>query len=403
MFRITIAVSLVFSACLAAQGKNVLMYGNSFLNYNAGAGVGLRKIAEEAGFATPNVYERFVSSSGLAFHATDPVQVGTITNTLPAGQQWDAVVMQGQSLEATNTLGNPQLFRSSAVAITANVLNHSPNAKAVLAQTWARGQGHHLYLGTFASALTMHGEIHDNYHLAAQDIDAAFGAGTAKVARAGDGVALQEFTPAAYATDLFHPGPRTTLLTSMCLFTSIYEQRICDISANLSFGSPLWGWLNFIGLSAADWDAMAAIADRCADPSLRPFPGSGDQLLLESGNPPGPTNACGHVAVGAGDYLVLQLTSRNGVYDQAPAVLLATAFVNGAPPSPFPSLPELHVDPTNMFVLQSTPSPPATIFTVVPFSLPGLSLLVQAVAFAPSTASGHPGLTTTEGHVIEFQ
>ncbi|MGC6487858.1 MAG: hypothetical protein ACON4Z_09460 [Planctomycetota bacterium] len=403
MFRLTTAVSLLFTACLAAQGKNVLMYGNSFLNYNAGAGVGLRKIAEEAGFATPNVYERFVSSTNLAYHASDPVQVGTITGALPAGQQWDAVVMQGQSLEATNTLGNPQQFRSSAVAITANVLAHSPNAKAVLAQTWARGQGHHLYLGTFANALTMHGQIHDNYALAAQDIDAAFGAGTAQVARAGDGVALQEFTPAAYAPDLFHPGPRTTLLTSMCLFTSIYQQRICDIQANVTFGSPLWGWLNFIGLSAADWDAMAALADRCADPSLRPFPGSGDQLLLESGSPPGPTNACGHVAIGAGDFLVLQLTSKNGVYDQVPAVLLATAFVNGAPPSPFPTIPELHVDLANMFLLQSTPAPPATIFTVVPFSLPGLSLLVQAVAFAPSAVTGNAGLTTTDGHVIEFQ
>ena len=400
---LVVAISLLAASSVLAQGKNVLMYGNSFSNYNGGVGVGLRRIAEEAGHPTPNVYERFATGQGLSYHATDPVQVGAITSSLPPGQEWDVVVMQGQSLEATNTLGNPQAFRNDAVTIANNVRSHSPNATSVLHQTWSRAQGHFFYLGTFTGPLAMHQEIRDSYKLAAMDIEAAHGAGAAALARAGDTVALLEFEPSLYASDLFHPGPKTTLLASMCLYTSIYRQRICDIQANLSYGSPLMAWLSNIGLSAADWRAMSGIADRCADPSLRPFPGSGDQLLLESGSPPGPTNACGQVNIGLGDYLVLQVTSRNGVYDQKSALLVGTVFVNGAPPPPVVTTPELHGDPANMLILQSTPSLPVTVFTQVPLSLPGLSVLIQGIAFAPSTETGNAKLTTTDGHVLVFQ
>ena len=135
---LVVAISLLAAGSVLSQGKNVLMYGNSFSNYNGGVGVGLRRIAEEAGHPTPNVYERFATGQGLSFHATDPVQVGAITSSLPPGQEWDVVVMQGQSLEATNTLGNPQAFRNDAVTIANNVRSHSPNATSVLHQTWSR-------------------------------------------------------------------------------------------------------------------------------------------------------------------------------------------------------------------------------------------------------------------------
>jgi hypothetical protein len=395
--------ALLASDQAASQAKNVLLYGNSFSFYNGGVGPGLRRVAEAAGHPTPNVYERLSSGQTMSYHATNPSQVAAISNSLLPGQEWDAVVMQGQSLEATATLGNPLQFRNRALTIATNVRNHSPGAIAVLYQTWARAQGHFFYPGTYPAPLAMQAEINAGYQLAADAINASMGSGAAEVARVGDGVALLEFEQSYYAADLFHPGPATTVLASMCLFTAIYGERACDIQADLSAGGPLIAWLSNIGLAAADWRAMAAIADRCARPELRPFPGSSDQLMLESGSPPGPTDACPQVGISAGDYLVLQLSSRNGVYDQAPALIIGTAFLNGAPPSPTASLPELHVDPTNMFVLLANPSPPATIFTVVPTSFVGLSVMIQGVSFAPSATTGNQSLTATDGHVIQFQ
>ena len=56
-----------------------------------------------------------------------------------------------------------------------------------------------------------------------------------------------------------------------------------------------------------------------------------------------------------------------------------------------------------MFVLLANPSPPATIFTVVPTSFVGLSVMIQGVSFAPSATTGNQSLTATDGHVIQFQ
>lgn len=407
MTRLALAacLGLLFCSPAAAQGKNILLYGNSYSAYHGGVGAGVRLIAEAAGLPSPNVYEQYAAGQTLTYHATDPGQVAAITSSLPPGQKWDAVVIQGQSLEATATLGSPTQFRARAGQITGNVLVHSPNARAVLFQTWARAQGHFLYPGTYATPLDMHAEIRDGYRLAADDIDAAHGAGTAALARVGDAVSLVEFQRAYYEPDLFHPSPKTTLLASMSLFTSIYDQRVCELQPNLSASGSLLPWLAGMGLSAADWRAMMAIADRCTDPSMRPFAGSSDQLLLESGSPPGPTNACGLVEIGVGSFLVLQLSSRNGVYDQAPAWLIGTLFVNGVAPNSVPAIPELHVDPTTMLLLQAAPNlqSPITIFAQMPLSLPGLSVLVQGVSFAPSGETGNTQLTTTDGHVLKFK
>jgi len=402
--RLLLAATLALLAAVAVpcQGKNVLMYGNSFSFFNSGVGLGLRRVAEAAGHPTPNVYERFAAGQTLTYHATDPGQVAAINNSLPPGQQWDVVVMQGHSLEATATLGNPTQFRSRAVGIASSVRNHSPSARAVLYQTWSRARGHFFYPTTYPDPMAMHAEIRGSYRLAADDIDAAHGAGSARLARVGDGLALLEFDHNVYAPDLYHPGPAMTLLASMCLFTSIYDERACDIQANLASGSALANYLAAIGLGAADWHAMAAIADRCADPSLRPFPGSGDQLLLESGSPPGATNACGYVEIGVGSNLVLQLSTPNDVYNGVPSWLVATVFANGAPPTASPTLPELHVDPGNLLILQTAPSASITIFASLPLSLPGLSVLVQGVAFAPSSETGNAQLATTDGHVLKF-
>jgi hypothetical protein len=393
------------TASLAQTGKNLLFYGNSYSQRNGGVGDLVRLLAIEAGLPAPTIVKRYVSSADLQFHATDSTQVTAITTTLPVGQRWDYVVMQGQSLEATAAMGDPVQFRAAALQILGNVRNHSPQAKAVLYQTWARAVGHFLYPGTFATPRVMHDEIRANYLLARADLNAAYGASAAVNAAVGDGVALLGWQPSYYDPDLFHPLAPMTLLAGMSLFTSIYGLQVCPLEPNFAGNGALVSWLNGLGIVKADWDRMAGIADLCAARSVRPFAGSGDYLTLASGVAPGNVSTCSERDIGLGSVLTLQLQSRNGVYDQAPGLLLVNLFANGAPPVPSPLWPELRIDVGNMLVLLQAPTlqQPLGFTLPVPFSFPGASVLVQGVAFAPSSATGNAQLTTTDGCVLVFQ
>ena len=396
---------LGFTAHCGAQGKNLLFYGNSYSSRNGSVADMVMRIAAQAGKPSPTIVKRFAGGQSLNHHATNSGQVAAISNSLPGNQEWDCVVMQGQSLEATQAQGNPTQFRARAQTIVGNVRSHSPAVKAVLYQTWARALGHHYYPATFASPLSMHNEIRTNYRLATDDINTLFGSGTACNAAVGDGVALLEWDPAFYDQDLFHPASTMTLLASMCLYTAIYEEPVCGIPISFQQGGALVNWMTFVGLNENNWHAMAAIADRCADPALRPFAGSGDHLLLESGSLPGRVNACSNIPISQGQLLLLQLSSRNGIYDSSPSLLLVNVFLNGSPPTPSITWPELQIDTGTMLILSSTNdlASPHNFIIGLPFSFPGASVLVQGLAWGPSSETGNTQFTTTDAHVLEFQ
>ena len=394
-----------FACAATAQGKNLLFYGNSFSSRNGTVANMVQLIALEAGHLVPTIVKRFAGGQNLNYHATNPGQVGAISNSLPSGQQWDYVILQGQSTEATQTLGNPSLFRNSALNITSNVRNHSPLAKAVLYQTWARATQHHYYPNTFATPIAMHDEIRGNYKSAAADINNALGADTANNSAAGDGVGLLEWDPSYYEPDMYHPLPSMTLLASMCIYSSVYGERACAIHPDFNSASPLVNWLASLGLGAGDWQELAPLADRSSSPTLRPFPGSGDHLLLESATMPSPLSACGKLNIGQGTYLTIRLTSMNQVFDGVPSLLLGTAFATGSYPTASPLWPELHIDTSNMFVLSTTPNlnPEQIWFTQLPFTIPGVSVMVQGLAWGASSETGNPNFTTTDAHTFEFQ
>ncbi len=396
---------MAFAAHSEAQGKNLLFYGNSYSSRNGSVAEMVMRIAVQAGQPTPTIVKRFANGQDLNHHASNSGQVAAISNSLSGNQEWDCVVMQGQSLEATQAQGNPTLFRARAQTIVGNVRSHSPAAKAVLYQTWARALGHHYYPATFASPMSMHNEIRTNYRLATDDINTLFGPGTARNAAAGDGVALLEWMPSFYDQDLFHPAPIMTLLVSMCLYTSVYDEQVCGIPISFQQGGSLVNWLTNLGLTENGWHAMAAIADRCADPSLRTFPGSGDHLLLESGTLPGRVNACANIPISQGQLLMLRLSSLNGVYDLSSSLLLANVFPNGLPPAPSITWPELQIDTGTMLVLSSANYLATSHNFVIglPFSFPGASVLVQGLAWGPSSETGNAHFTTTDAHVLEFQ
>jgi hypothetical protein len=394
------------ASSLAGQGKNLLFYGSSYSVYSWGYGVPelVQRIATEAGRPSPTIVQAIVGGATLQTHATAPNQIAAIHNSLPAGQTWDHVVVQGSSLEATSHFGfDPAVFRSNAVTILGNVRTHSPAATAVLFQTWAEAAGHMYYPTPWAGPIAMHNAIRGNYDLAVGDLNAAFGAGAAAKAAVGDAMALLEWNPQWYDPDLSHPGPAMTLLAAMCIYTSVYGTRVCDIDPDFTPGSPLALALTPHGIGEATWNHLAGLADRSAHATRRRYPGSGDHLLLESATGSDPLTACPVEQITDGTVLQLRLRSMSGVYDAAVGALMVDFILTGSPPGPAPLYPELQVDVGRVIM---TPlvglGSPLTLVFQMPFTLPGGSFLVQGLAMQASSETGNPTFTTTDGHELVF-
>ena len=379
--------------------QNLLFYGNSYSQGNGTMPAMVGALAQEAGAPAPWVTAALVGGQTLGYHRTNPGQVAAI-GSLPLGETWDFVVMQGHSQEATR-LRNPAQFRADAVGLVGNVKAHSPNARAVLFQTWARGPGHSFYPGSFSGPVEMHQEIQANYALAAADIDAAFGPGTAMRAPVGDAVALLAFDPSLYTADLSHPTPPTTLLASMAVFAALYGVRVCDMAPDFSGSSALVNRLAQYGMGTAEWQRYAGIGERVAPRWVRRYPGSSEDLLLRSG-PWGAEQSCPSSAlIGPGRYGA-SVTSPNGLYGAAPAVLLATGFASGSQPAPLPGWAELVYAPGGTVVVSQGAALGGGLgldFSV-PRLAPGLTLVLQGVALAPSAARQNPWFTTTDGHEL---
>lgn len=398
-------LSLCLASSLAAQGKNLLFYGSSYSVHSWGYNVPdvVRQIAAEAGFAPPRIVSAIVGGATLQYHATNPGQIAAISGSLPAGQTWDHVVVQGSSLEVTANFGNVAAFRANAVTILANVRNHSPAATAVLFQTWADPVGQYFYPVPWAGPMDMHEEVRGAYDLALGDLNAAFGAGAAVKAAVGDVMALLEWNSQWYEPDLSHPGPAMTLLTAMCIYTSIYGGRVCDIDADFTPGSPLALLLTPHAIDAATWNHLAGLADRCAHPMLRRYPGSGDHLLLESATDTAPLTACPVEQITLGTALQLRLRSMNGVYSAAAGALMIDYFPTGAPPGPAALYPEVQVLLGRAILTPlASLGTPLTLALQVPLTMPGHSFLVQGLALQASAETGNAVFTTTDAHELMF-
>ena len=76
-------------------------------------------------------------------------------------------------------------------------------------------------------------------------------------------------------------------------------------------------------------------------------------------------------------------------------------FATGSPPAAFAPWPELQVDPFSAIVVGATSDLAAglNLDLSVPPSPPGISLLLQGVAFAPSL--GNPLFAATDGHEVQ--
>ena len=385
-------------------GLNLLFYGNSYSLSNQGVPSLVGFIAEEAGQPAPTIVAQLVGGQTLDYHLTNPSQAAAISGGLPLGQTWDAVVMQGFSTEATDAIGDPLGFRADALAILTAVRAHSPDAGAAMYQTWARGPGSSYYPNTWSGPLEMHGEVRTNYRLAVDDMNAAFGAGTAFLGAAGDAVGLLAFAPSLYTSDWSHPTAPTTVLAAMTLYQALYRDRICDIKPDFGGGGNLIVRLSSLGLGQSDWEALAGIAERVADGELRHHPGSGEDLLLQTGVD-GAALACPIKIAALGSQLSIALTSPNGLYSGATSLLLVDPFFTGSPPDSVPGFPEIQFNPATFLIAISQNPLGAGLTLNVPLTstLAGVSVVVQGVSLSPSVETGNGKFSTTDGHEFQLQ
>ena len=218
-----------------ADGRRILWFGNSFSN---GGDIPKRvaDLAELAGYARPVIVNASVNGQNLAYH------IGQVTNNPSANVEadeimyqssgnWDDVVIQGYSTEATSAYVTPPAegFIPNATNLYALVCNSAKGGgvRGVLYQTWARATGHEFYPETFASPDAMQDEIVPNYARVADLIRTEWGNGAVVTAPVGAAFRYAQFSPDFYSSDLYHAGGRYGYeLVAMVLFNAIYGEFI---------------------------------------------------------------------------------------------------------------------------------------------------------------------------------
>lgn len=253
-------------ACLSLGGTklgatNVLFYGNSFTN-----GLGstesvpnlVRDIATAAGHEAPTVVNAASNGTSFTWHLAN--NTGVISSGLPVDEEWDYAVLQNFSTTPTH-IGNVAQHRADAVSLYQQIAAHSPDHTPVLYETWARAPGHSFYTGAVpdfpGGTSQMQAELRSGYLLAAQDIDASAGESISRIAEVGSRWEDTNWDN-LHSDDLYHAQNRGTLLASLEIYSTIYEQA--------TSGIDLSGVLGNLGLSQYEGQFLTSIADGLTPP-----------------------------------------------------------------------------------------------------------------------------------------
>jgi hypothetical protein len=270
----------------ATPALNLLFFGDSFTNNSSNDGSAydmpatLKSIAVADGFASPNVYEQILLGETLADHLNKIAADGSsdiVISSLPAGQHWNDVVLQEYSTRPTDGTaleGNVPLFRTDALQLFNDIRANSPLVQGILYETWARGTLNNDYPTYFAGPTDMQNQLQTNYNLAAEDINAADGAGSAAVSPVGEAWRALNWEASLYSTSPgdgveYHPSAEGVLLNAMVNFDTIYHAKVSTIPiGNVS------GILASLGLTSSDWTTLAAVADAATLAAAQPTIGS---------------------------------------------------------------------------------------------------------------------------------
>jgi hypothetical protein len=96
-----------------------------------------------------------------------------------------------------------------------------------------------------------------NYNNAASAANRADGAGTAEVAKVGEGWRAVAFDRSYYnGNDEYHPSPKGSVLAALVLYKTTYHDNTSDISP-----ATVAGLISTEGLTSQDWQQLTALAD----------------------------------------------------------------------------------------------------------------------------------------------
>ena len=243
--------------------KNLLFFGNSFTINGDVSGL-VQDLAVVAGYDQPLVVADLLGGQDLAYHISQVEgypETNVASSSLPAGQTWDHVIIQGYSTEATH-LRDPMVFKTNAVSLYQLVKYHSSSngvdTEAVLYETWARSPAHSYYPDTFDDPAAMQLEIRTNYNGAAELITAAEGAGSVRIAPVGDAYETGDFDLDLYADDEYHQSVLGAHLNAMVLFKTIYDHDVTNISYTAAVAA---GWTT---MTSNQWHDLTMWADGVA-------------------------------------------------------------------------------------------------------------------------------------------
>ena len=260
-----VAVSALVCCTASAQPLNVLFYGNSFtMGFGSTRSVNavFLDIAVAAGNDVPLVQSAAASGQDLAWHVAN--NTSPIFTSIPLNRDWDFIVMQEHSTKLTRAWTGSPSFPASvtasgndAVALYNVATSRSPDVVPVLYETWARGPGHPFY--TDAPPLfpggpaEMQAEVRAGYASLQDALDAFVGRDLARIAPVGDAWETANFDR-LHAPDLWHAQNRGTLLASLVIYGTVYDDpTTSDID--------LTGVLASLGLTAQDGRELTAAAD----------------------------------------------------------------------------------------------------------------------------------------------
>ncbi len=281
----------LFSA--SAEPLNILYVGASYMGP-------IRTIVDDlavgGGFDAPSRFSHYAGGSRLYDHvegrasdATPPIRYwmdggttnwgdnpsnayeGVIYDSLASNETWDILFIQGLSSEANDTHsgGDSAAFRSNAVLLADRVLEHSPNAKLVLQETWARAYGSGVYDPEppinpvkWENPAAMHAETAGNYDLAKEDIEAAHPGSSVILTDLGDAWATLDWDRTLYKDDLSHHSTTGQVLAALVAYSKFYNDYTSDMAYTTNgsgiVDSPISATL---AVTKADWTNLVHVAD----------------------------------------------------------------------------------------------------------------------------------------------
>ena len=396
----TLALSaLTFGSGVAPAQDNILVYGNSILD-DSYAGY-VSDLIVESGQPAPNLV-KFIVANGTT--TTFLNNSGLITNSLPSGETWDAMIIQGGTIETTFVLGNdPQVFLANMNSLANIYYAHSPQGLFVGHQTGADNENSNNYPTFFPDPETWLSFPVRAYAAAKQQIDLAH-PNNPPVRVAPQGVAMAEtagYAPALFESDFHHLSDQGEAWAACLHFLQLYGGRICDIQPDFNGNSPLVQRLLSDNIDEAKWNRIAGWADASQPRALRQYPGSDDDFQMRSAINATITHLCPDLTAAVGDTLNIRLVSPLGAYDNDAAGVYMQVLPTGIQPNGG-AFPRLILDHTQMTTWWAVPDLSGG---VVPFTIPanlsGMTIWIQAVSRGASNTPGYP-LTLSDAQAVSI-